>query len=94
MEQEGEHADAKLWREGNDSGGTARGMGEGGEQWQTRGSEQGQFASVNLTLLLTPYVKGGGGGSGFFLAYEDLGRTFDNSFPACAFFKVDSRSRT
>ena len=23
---------------------------------------------------------------GFFLAYEDFGRMFDNSFPACAFF--------
>ena len=28
----------------------------------------------------------GGGGGGFFLACEDLGRMFDNSFPVCAFF--------
>ena len=26
------------------------------------------------------------GGGGFFLMCEDLGRTFGNSFPACAFF--------
>ena len=25
-------------------------------------------------------------GSDFFLEFEDLGRTFENSFPACAFF--------
>ena len=34
-------------------------------------------------------------GSGFSLACEDLGRMFDNSFPACAFFfffKVEIRS--
>ena len=30
---------------------------------------------------------GGGGGDGsFFLACEDLGGRFDDSFPACAFF--------
>ena len=29
---------------------------------------------------------GGGGGGGFFFACKDLGRMFDNSFPACAFF--------
>ena len=29
---------------------------------------------------------GGGGGGGFFLACEDFGRMFDNSFPAYAFF--------
>ena len=29
---------------------------------------------------------GGGGGGGLFLACEDFGRMFDNSFPACAFF--------
>ena len=28
----------------------------------------------------------GGGGGGFFLACENFGRMFDNSFPACAFF--------
>ena len=27
-----------------------------------------------------------GEGGGFFLACEDFGRMFDNSFPACAFF--------
>ena len=34
-------------------------------------------------------------GSGFSLACEDLGRMFDNSFPACAFFffKVEISSR-
>ena len=39
---------------------------------------------------------GGGGGSGFFLACEDLGRMFDHSAPACAFFffLVDISSRT
>ena len=26
------------------------------------------------------------GGGGFFLACEDLGRMFDNSFPVCVFF--------
>ena len=31
---------------------------------------------------------GGFGGGGFFLACEDLGRLFDHSFPACAFFFV------
>ena len=35
------------------------------------------------------------GGGGFFLACEDFGRMFDNSFPACAFFfKVEINSRT
>ena len=29
---------------------------------------------------------GGDGGGGFFLACEDFGRMFDNSFPVCAFF--------
>ena len=28
----------------------------------------------------------GGGGDGFFLECYDLGRMFDNSFPACASF--------
>ena len=28
----------------------------------------------------------GDGGGGFFLTCEDLGRMFDTSFPACAFF--------
>ena len=28
---------------------------------------------------------GDSGGGGFFLACEDFGRMFDNSFPACAF---------
>ena len=28
----------------------------------------------------------GNGGGGFFLAFEDLGRTFDNPFPARALF--------
>ena len=40
---------------------------------------------------------GGGGGGGFFLACEDFGRMFDNSFPAYAFFfpfKVEISSRT
>ena len=39
---------------------------------------------------------GGGGGGGFFLACKDLGRMFDNSFPACAFFffKVEISSHT
>ena len=41
----------------------------------------------------------GGGGGGFFRAFEDFGRMFDYSFPACAFFsffffKVDISSRT
>ena len=27
-----------------------------------------------------------GGGGGFFLTYEDLGKRFDNSFPACPLF--------
>ena len=27
----------------------------------------------------------GGGGDGLFLACEDFGRMFDNSFPACVF---------
>ena len=30
--------------------------------------------------------KNDGDGSGFFLACEHLGRIFDQSFPACAFF--------
>ena len=35
------------------------------------------------------------GGGGFFLACEDFGRMFDNSFSACAFFfKVKISSRT
>ena len=29
---------------------------------------------------------GGGGGGGFFLACEDFGRMFHNSFLVCAFF--------
>ena len=29
---------------------------------------------------------GGGNGGGFFLAFEDFGRMFDHSFPACVFF--------
>ena len=29
---------------------------------------------------------GGGGGGDSFLACDDFGRMFDNSFPACAFF--------
>ena len=37
---------------------------------------------------------GGGGGGGFFLACEDLGTMLDNSFPACAFFKVEISLRT
>ena len=43
---------------------------------------------------------GGGGGGGLFLACEDLGRIFDHSFPACAFFvlfcffEVEISSRT
>ena len=38
---------------------------------------------------------GGGGGGGFFLSCEDLGRMFDHSFPACAFFfKVEISSLT
>ena len=28
----------------------------------------------------------GGGGGGIFLTCEDLGRMFDNSFPACTYF--------
>ena len=28
---------------------------------------------------------GGGGGGGFFFACKDLGRMFDNPFPACTF---------
>ena len=28
----------------------------------------------------------GGAGGGFFLACEDFGRMFDDSFPACDFF--------
>ena len=32
------------------------------------------------------FAWGGGGGGGFFLACEDLGRMFNKSFPACAFF--------
>ena len=40
-----------------------------------------------------------GGGGGFFLACEDFGRMFDNSFPACAvflffFYEVEISSRT
>ena len=35
----------------------------------------------------------GGGGGGFFLVCEDLGRIFDNSFPAYAFFFSPSRLR-
>ena len=31
---------------------------------------------------------GGGGGGGFFLACEDFGRMFDNSFSACDFLCV------
>ena len=39
-------------------------------------------------FLLTESDEGGGagGGGGFFLACEDFGRMFDNSFPTCAFF--------
>ena len=36
----------------------------------------------------------GGDGGGFFLACEDFGRMFDNSFPACALFRVHISSRT
>ena len=37
---------------------------------------------------------GGSGGGGFFLANEDFGGRFDESFPACAFFIVEISSRT
>ena len=43
------------------------------------------FLSLFLHLSVILYVSGGGGG-GFFFACEDVGRMFDNSFPACAFF--------
>ena len=42
--------------------------------------------SVSVILLSQSGGGGGGGGSGFFLACEDLGRMFDHSTPACAFF--------
>ena len=42
-------------------------------------------------MLLSRDTSGGGGGGvdvgvGLFLAWEDFGRMFDNSFPACTFF--------
>ena len=43
-------------------------------------------------VAVSPHPYGGSGG--FFLACEDFGRMFDNSFPACAFFfKVEISSR-
>ena len=41
---------------------------------------------TNHKLQSQTLSTGGGGGGGFFLACEDLGRVFDNSFPACIFF--------
>ena len=49
---------------------------------------------VRFNYISHLYVNnGGGGGGGFFLECEDIGRMFDNSFPACAFFKVEISSR-
>ena len=42
------------------------------------------FLFLNAHICVVVVVDGGGGG--FFLACEDFGRMFDNSFPACAFF--------
>ena len=39
-----------------------------------------------IRFLPSAIVRNHGGGGGIFLACEDLGRMFDNSFPACAFF--------
>ena len=54
------------------------------------------YRQVNHRGCISAKRRGGGGG--FFLACEDLGRMFDNSFPACAFFflfpKVEISSRT
>ena len=50
------------------------------------------FEDVHLTFYCGGGGNGGGGGGGdgFFLAREDLGRMFDSSFPACAFFFFSS----
>ena len=41
----------------------------------------------NCLSLHHPFIATqNGGGGGFFLACEDLGRMFDNLFSACAFF--------
>ena len=40
------------------------------------------FFNVRLTSSLSK----GMSGVGFFLVCKDLGRVFDNSFPACAFY--------
>ena len=41
---------------------------------------------INQPSLPTPFYSVIVSSGGFFLACEDLGRMFDNSFPACAFF--------
>ena len=49
-----------------------------------------------LSVTSSDDAGGGGSGGGFFLACEDLGRMFDHSFSACAFFffLVEGNSRT
>ena len=44
------------------------------------------FWSYFFFKAFSLHKKGGGGSGGFFLAYEDFGRMFGNSFPACTFF--------
>ena len=40
-----------------------------------------------MSLVSLEYTPGGGGAAaGLFLAYEDIGRMLEYSFPACAFF--------
>ena len=41
---------------------------------------------AQMRLLGAVFCLCGVGGGGFFLACEDFGRMFYNSFPACAFF--------
>ena len=51
---------------------------------------------IHLAQHTSAPVSGGGSGlgDGLFLASEDFGRMFDNSFPACTFFLKWRLART
>ena len=43
-------------------------------------------SAVGAEFVVMELTGGARGGGGFFLVWEDFGRIFDHSFPACAFF--------
>ena len=69
-----------------------------GQRSTPKGRELQGRCLLSRTHLVVVVGGGGGSGGGVFLACEDFGRTFDQSFPASTFlflfFEVEISSRT